>query len=65
MVPLDALVLRLRCETLAVLNDPTVPGRMREQTLDPLPGGRQDSPPGQNGRRRCGALIRGLKMTLD
>jgi tripartite-type tricarboxylate transporter receptor subunit TctC len=35
----DAPVLRLRSELLAALNDPALAGRMREQALDPLPGG--------------------------
>jgi tripartite-type tricarboxylate transporter receptor subunit TctC len=62
----DAPVLRLRSELLAVLNDPAVAGRMREQALDPLPGGEVEFAARLAREKMVWVpLIRGLGITLD
>jgi tripartite-type tricarboxylate transporter receptor subunit TctC len=62
----DAPVLRLRAELLAVLNDPAVAGRMREQGLDPLPGGEAEFAELLRREREVWVpLIRALGIALD
>src|SRR4051812_37127616 len=62
----DTPVLRLRAELLAVLNDPALAARMREQALDPLPGGEAEFAARLAREKAVWVpLIRGLGITLD
>ena len=62
----DPPVLRWRGELLAVLNDPAVAGRMREQGLDPLPGGPAEFDARLKREREVWVpLIRTLGISLD
>jgi tripartite-type tricarboxylate transporter receptor subunit TctC len=62
----DPPVLRLRAELLAVLTDPAVAGRMRDQGLDPLPGGPAEFEARLASEKMVWVpLIRSLGITVD